>query len=55
MTMVKVAYEDYRDGGRHGIFPLQDKYDSNLDMTFSYNTRPTHYDCLWMITPCSDT
>jgi len=54
MTMVKLAYESY-DGGKHGIFPLQDKYDSNLDMTFSYNTRPTHYDCLWMITPCSDT
>jgi hypothetical protein len=53
MTMVKVAYEDYRST-KHGVFPLQDKYDSNLDMTFSYNTRPTHYDCLWMTTPCSD-
>jgi hypothetical protein len=53
MTMVKVAYERH-DNAKHGIFPLQDKYDANLDMTFSYNTRPTHYDCLWMTTPCSD-
>jgi len=53
MTMVKVAYEGHPS--KHGIFPLQDKYDNNLDMTFSYNTRPTHYDCLWMTTPCSDT
>jgi hypothetical protein len=53
MTMVKVAYEGYNNS-KHGIFPLQDKYDANLDMTFSYNTRPTHYDCLWMTTPCSD-
>lgn len=54
MTMVKVAYESH-NSTKHGIFPLQDKYDSSLDMTFSYNTRPTHYDCLWMTTPCSDT
>jgi hypothetical protein len=53
MTMVKVAYENF-NSAKHGIFPLQDKYDINLDMTFSYTTRPTHYDCLWMTTPCSD-
>jgi hypothetical protein len=53
MTMVKLAYEGHNNV-KHGIFPLMDTYDSNLDMTFSYNTRPTHYDCLWMTTPCSD-
>ena len=50
-TMVKVAYESFSDG-KQGIFPIMDKYDRNLDMTFFYTTRPTHYDCLWMTTPC---
>ena len=50
MTMVKVAYEEAPS--KHGIFPLTDRYDSNLDMTFFYDTRPTHYECLWMTTSC---
>jgi hypothetical protein len=50
-TMVKVAYESSSEG-KQGIFPIMDKYDRNLDMTFFYTTRPTHYDCLWMTTPC---
>jgi hypothetical protein len=51
MTMVKVSYEN-KEQSKHMGYPLQDKYDENLDMTFFYNTRPTHYDCLWMTTPC---
>ena len=50
-TMVKVAYENFNDG-KQGIFPIMDKYDPNLDMTFFYSGRPSHYDCLWMTTPC---
>lgn len=51
MTMVKVAYES-NDHGKQGIFPIMDKYDVNLDMAFFYSGRPSHYDCLWMTTPC---
>ena len=51
MTMVKVAYET-KDCGKQNGYPIQDKYDENLDMTFFYSQRPTHYDCLWMTTPC---
>lgn len=51
MTMVKVAYEN-KDSARHQGYPLIDRYDENLDMTFFYHQRPTHYDCLWMTTPC---
>jgi hypothetical protein len=51
MTMVKVAYET-KDCGKQSGYPIQDKYDENLDMTFFYTQRPTHYDCLWMTTPC---
>jgi hypothetical protein len=51
MTMVKVAYEN-KDCGKQSGYPVQDKYDENLDMAFFYAPRPTHYDCLWMTTPC---
>lgn len=51
MTMAKVRYEN--SGGRlHYGFPLVDLYDADLDMTFFYTNAPTHYDCLWMTTPC---
>jgi len=53
MTMVKVAYET-KDFSKHYGYPITDKYDENLDMAFFYQSRPTHYDCLWMTTPCSD-
>jgi len=52
MTMVKVSYENKDTMSKHCGYPLQDKYDENLDMTFFYSQRPTHYDCLWMTTPC---
>lgn len=51
MTMVRVAYET-KDCGKQSGYPVQDKYDENLDMAFFYTQRPTHYDCLWMTTPC---
>jgi hypothetical protein len=51
MTMIKVAYES-NDAGKQGIFPLIDKYDPNLDVAFFFSGRPSHYDCLWMTTPC---
>jgi hypothetical protein len=51
MTMVKVAYEN-KEQSKHMGYPLQDKYDEDLDMAFFYANRPTHYDCLWMTTPC---
>lgn len=51
MTMVKVAYES-KDTSKHYGYPITDKYDEDLDMTFFYKNRPTHYDCLWMTTPC---
>jgi hypothetical protein len=49
-TMIKVAYESF--DGKVGIFPVMDKYDPNLDVAFFYSGRPSHYDCLWMTTPC---
>ena len=49
-TMIKVAYESF--DGKIGIFPVMDKYDANLDVAFFYSGRPSHYDCLWMTTPC---
>ena len=52
MTMVKVSYETKDTMSKHYGYPVQDRYDENLDMTFFYNQRPTHYDCLWMTTPC---
>jgi hypothetical protein len=55
MTMVKVAYENNENMRKHHGFPLTDKYDSGLDMAIFYNTTPTHYDHLWMVTSCSVT
>jgi hypothetical protein len=52
MTMVKVSYETKDTMSKHYGYPLHDKYDENLDMAFFYSNRPTHYDCLWMTTPC---
>jgi len=52
MTMVKVSYETKDGMAKQNGYPIQDKYDENLDMTFFYSQRPTHYDCLWMTTPC---
>jgi hypothetical protein len=51
MTMVKIAYEN--ETRKVGIVPVTDKYDSGLDAVFCYNQQPTHYDHVWMVTPCS--
>ena len=53
MTMVKVAYEN-KEGNKIGAdrFPVRDVYDEGLDAVFFYNSSPTHYDHVWMATPC---
>ena len=51
MTMTKLAYEGKKDL-QGGYLPITDNYDENLDAVFFYNTRGTHYDCIWMVTPC---
>lgn len=51
MTMTKLAYEDkYRM--QNGYIPVADKYDENLDAVFFYQGQATHYDYIWMATPC---
>ena len=52
MTMVKLSYENREGSSKAGVMPTADKYDQNLDAVFFYNTRPTHYDHLFMVTPC---
>jgi hypothetical protein len=51
MTMTKLAYEGKRDL-QGGYIPITDKYDEYLDAAFYYTSRATHYDCIWMVTPC---
>jgi len=52
MTMTKVAYEADTRYNKQGVFPITDLYDSSLDAVFMYNSRPTLYDHVWMVTPC---
>ena len=51
MTMTKLAYEDKKNL-QGGYIPVTDKYDENLDAAFFYTAQATHYDCIWMVTPC---
>lgn len=51
MTMTKLAYED-KQVSSVGVIPQIDAYNADLDAVFFYNTRPTHYDHLYMATPC---
>jgi len=51
MTMTKLANES-KYSLQGGYIPITDKYDENLDAVFFYNTRATHYDYIWMVTPC---
>jgi hypothetical protein len=51
MTMTKVAYED-KNCVMHSAIPRTDAYNPDLDAVFFYNTAPTHYDHVWMVTPC---
>ena len=53
MTMTKLAHGDK---GNHrmqnGYIPATDMYDENLDAVFFYERQATHYDYIWMATPC---
>ena len=51
MTMTKLANES-KHALQGGYIPITDKYDANLDAVFFYTSRATHYDCIWMVTPC---
>lgn len=51
MTMTKLAYEGKKNL-QSGYIPVTDKYDESLDAAFFYTTQATHYDCIWMVTPC---
>lgn len=50
-TMIKLAYEN-TNHTKHNFIPRTDAYDAGLDTTFFYQTNPSNYDCLWMVTPC---
>ena len=51
MTMPKLAYEGKKNL-QSGYIPVTDKYDESLDAAFFYTTQATHYDYIWMVTPC---
>ena len=50
MTMTKAVYEN--KGVMHHGLPICDVYDDSLDAVFFYDTRPTHYDYTYVVTPC---
>jgi len=52
MTMTKLAYEGKGAHMQNGYIPTADMYDENLDAVFFYEQRATHYDYIWMATPC---
>ena len=52
MTMTKLAYEGKGTRLQNGYIPTADMYDENLDAVFFYHTQATHYDYVWMVTPC---
>jgi hypothetical protein len=52
MTMTKLAYEGKGHRLQNGYIPAQDMYDENLDAVFFYERQATHYDYIWMATPC---
>ena len=50
MTMTKAVYEN-----KYTLvsgLPLVDEYNESLDAVFFYDTRPTHYDHAYVVTPC---
>lgn len=51
MTMTKLAYED-KYSMQNKYIPVVDMYDENLDAVFFYESQATHYDYIWMATPC---
>jgi hypothetical protein len=52
MTMTKLAYEGKGAHMQNGYIPKADMYDENLDAVFFYERQATHYDYIWMATPC---
>lgn len=52
MTMTKLAHEGKGHRLQNGYIPVTDMYDENLDAVFFYHSQPTHYDYIWMATPC---
>lgn len=51
MTMTKLAYEG-KQSMQNKYIPIVDMYDENLDAVFFYERQATHYDYIWMATPC---
>jgi hypothetical protein len=51
MTMTKLAYEGNQPM-QNKYIPIVDMYDENLDAVFFYESQATHYDYIWMATPC---
>jgi hypothetical protein len=52
MTMTKLAYEGKGTRMQNDYIPAGDFYDENLDAVFFYEQQATHYDYIWMATPC---
>jgi hypothetical protein len=54
MTMVKQIYEGGIDGKYRmvDVMPITDEYNEDLDAVFFYQTAPSPYDCIYMVTPC---
>jgi hypothetical protein len=52
MTMTKLAHDDKGHRLQNGYIPVVDMYDENLDAVFFYQQQATHYDYIWMATPC---
>jgi len=52
MTMTKLANEGKNHRMQNGYIPVIDEYDENLDAVFFYERQATHYDYVWMATPC---
>jgi hypothetical protein len=52
MTMTKLAHEDKGHRLQNGYIPVMDSYDESLDAVFFYQQQATHYDYVWMATPC---
>lgn len=51
MTMTKAVYES-KEHHMHCGLPIADEYNDSLDAVFFYDTRPTHYDHTYVVTPC---
>jgi hypothetical protein len=51
-TMTRLAYEDRNVGKTvHGIFPIKDEYNKELNAVFYRHSLPSTFDHQWMFTP----